>query len=392
MKNTGNEILLSVVMPCLNEEETLEPCVKKAFAAMKKMAISGEVVISDNGSTDNSAALAKSLGARVVREPKAGYGNALMKGIKEARGKYVIMGDADESYDFSGIEGFVKLLEKGYDLVMGSRLRGEIRKGAMSLSHRLGNPVMTAILNLFYRTGISDVNCGLRAFTKEAFLKLNLKCGGMEFASEFVVKAAKEKLKIAEIPITLYKDGRSRPPHLRTFTDGWKHLRFLLIYCPTFLYMLPGAAMFAAGFFILTRGLFIPFKIAHFTVDYHVNFLGALFAITGFQICMFGLFARSFAYIRGFDRHDNFIARYLKQFSLEKNALIGLAAIGLGMVFFITILVKWILSDFGALFEVRKGIVGITLIAIGCLHISFSFLYSMLLMEYPFEAQSKDVS
>ncbi|MGB3057561.1 MAG: glycosyltransferase family 2 protein, partial [Candidatus Omnitrophota bacterium] len=206
MNSQNSEIELSVVMPCLNEEKTLGTCIKKAIGSMEKMGIKGEVVISDNGSTDNSVEIAESLGARVVYEPTKGYGNALVKGITEARGKYVIMGDADESYDFSDIERFVNKLREGYDLVMGTRLKGEIKKGAMPLLHRIGNPLMTRFLNMLYKTGISDVHCGMRAFSKEAFNKLDLKCGGMEFASEFVIKAVKEKLKITEIPITLYKD------------------------------------------------------------------------------------------------------------------------------------------------------------------------------------------
>jgi len=376
------DIKLSVVMPCLNEEKTVGTCIKKALDAFKRMGIEGEVVISDNGSNDKSVEIAKYFGARVVHQPLKGYGNALLKGIEEAKGKYIIMGDSDDSYDFSALDGFVKKLDEGYDLVMGTRLKGQIEKGAMTLLHRLGNPVMTLILNTLYHTGISDVNCGQRGFTKEAFNKLGLKCGGMEFASEFVVKAVKEKLKITEIPIVLHKDGRGGPPHLRTFQDGWRHLRFLLIYSPTFLYFVPGVIMSLMGFFILTRGLFIPFKILHFTVDFHFSFIGSALAITGFQLCLVGLFARAFAYIKGFDKYDSFIKKYLDTFSLEQNLILGLSSIALGMVFFITILYKWIASNFGALFEVRKGIVGVTFIVIGFLYISHSFLMSMLMMEY----------
>jgi len=381
MANADSEILLSIVMPCLNEAETLGTCIKKAFISIKKMGIKGEVVISDNGSTDNSVAIAESLGARVVRQPLKGYGIALIKGIQESRGKYVIMGDADDSYDFSNIEGFVEKLRKGYELVMGTRLKGEIKKGAMPFLHYLGNPVMTWILNIFYKTGISDVNCGLRGFTKEAFERLELKCKGMEFASEFVVKAVKAKLKITEIPITLYKDGRKRRPHLRTFHDAWRHMRFLLVYCPTYLYLAPGVLMFAIGFFILTQGLFMPFKITEFTVDFHFNFIGSVLAILGFQLAMVGIYARSMAFVNGFDKYDKFIENYIKSFSLERNIIIGMAAIGMGMLFFVTILVKWIASGFGPLFEVRKGIIGVALLAIGFQYISFSFLTSMLIME-----------
>ena len=378
-----NNILLSIVMPCLNEESTLGDCIKKAFEAINGMHIKGEVVVADNGSTDNSVNIARSMGARVIVEPLKGYGNALIGGIKQSYGKYVIMGDADGSYSFLDSGKFVSKLNEGFDVVMGSRLKGKIEKGAMSLSHRLGNPVMTWFLNLLYHANISDVNCGLRAFTRDAFEKLDLKCGGMEFASEFVVKAAKERLKISEVPITLYKDGRSRPPHLKTFQDGWRHLRFLLIYSPTFLYMLPGAALFLTGFFILIKGLFTTFKIWHFTIDYHVSFLGAAFTIIGFQFCMLGLFARSFAYIKGFDKHDRFIKNYINKFSLERNLVYGLLMTAFGMLFFVTILVKWISSGFGPLFEVRKGIIGVTLLAVGFQYIASSFFLSMLYSEAP---------
>ncbi|MGB2631270.1 MAG: glycosyltransferase family 2 protein [Candidatus Omnitrophota bacterium] len=381
MNSQNSEIELSVVMPCLNEEKTLGTCIKKAIGSMEKMGIKGEVVISDNGSTDNSVEIAESLGARVVYEPTKGYGNALVKGITEARGKYVIMGDADESYDFSDIERFVNKLREGYDLVMGTRLKGEIKKGAMPLLHRIGNPLMTRFLNMLYKTGISDVHCGMRAFSKEAFNKLDLKCGGMEFASEFVIKAVKEKLKITEIPITLYKDGRERRPHLRTFHDGWRHLRFFLIYSPVFLYLLPGILLLFIGFLILISGLFVPIRIGNVTFDYHINFLAAVMAIIGFQLCTIGILARSFAYIKGFDKYDRFIERYLKRFSLERNLVLGSIITGVGIAFFVIILVKWLITGLGPLFEVRRAILAVTLFAIGFQYISSSFFLSMLLME-----------
>ncbi|MBN1794265.1 MAG: glycosyltransferase family 2 protein [Candidatus Omnitrophica bacterium] len=381
MNDPDRHIQLSIVIPCLNEEETLGLCITKAFKAIRDLGISGEVVVADNGSIDQSASIAESLGARVVYQPLPGYGNALMKGVAEAQGKFVIMGDADDSYDFSSIAPFMEKLNEGYDLVMGTRLKGTIHKGAMPFSHRWGNPLMTWILNLFYRTGISDVNCGMRGFTKKGFERLNLRCGGMEFASEFVVKAIKEKLSVAEIPITYYKDKRTSPPHLRTFSDAWRHMRFLLLYCPSFLYLVPGVSLLVLGFFILIRGLFAPFQIANIILDYHYNFLAAVFAILGAQLCLLGIYARAFAYIKGFDKYDTFIKKYIKQFSLERGALIGLLTVGLGMVFFVTILVKWIAAGGGVLFEVRKGIIGIALLAIGFQHISFSFLLSMLLME-----------
>lgn len=391
MPALNNDISLSIVMPCLNEEKTIGICVDKALDSIKRMGIKGEVVVSDNGSTDNSVHIAQSHGARVVHQPLKGYGYSLMKGITEAAGKYVIMGDADDSYDFSDIEGFVRKLNEGYDLVMGSRLKGSIKPEAMSLSHRLGNPVMTLILNVMYRTGISDVNCGMRGFTKEAFNKLDLKCGGMEFASEFVVKATKEKIKITEIPITLYPDGRDRPPHLRTIHDGWRHLRFLLIYCPMFLYFVPGLTMITLGSTVLILGMFSSFKIGAMVFDFHVNFFASVFVISGFQLCMIGLFARSFAYINGFDKYDQSIKKFIERFSLERNLAISLALIGLGAFSFLLILIKWLFSGMGALFEVREAILGLTLLTVGFQLVSSSFFLSMLLMEHPRNADNKQI-
>lgn len=369
-------------MPCLNEEPTVGICVKKALSSMRKMGIPGEVIVSDNGSSDNSVRVATSSGARVVHQSIKGYGAALMKGFSEVRGKYIIMGDADDSYDFSNIETFVKKLDEGYDLVMGTRFgRGEIKKDAMSFLHKLGNPVMTLIVNILFRAGISDVNCGLRAFSRAAMEKLELKCSGMEFASEIVVKAVKEKFRITEVPIILHPDGRNRRPHLKTFKDGWRHLRFLLIYSPKFLYLVPGALSFLVGAFILIRGLFFPFKIKDFTLDFHFNFFGSILAIIGIQICLFGLLGRSFAYLKGFDKHDKFIGVYLQRFSLERNIIWSFLVIILGFLAYLSILLKWIWTDFGPLFEVRKGIVGLTLLAIGFQYFFYSFIISMLLME-----------
>lgn len=228
MKNSQE---LSIVIPCLNEEKTLPIVIKKGLASFKRLGISGEVVVADNGSTDNSVKIAQENGARVVHCPKKGYGNALIGGFSEAHGKYLIMGDADDSYNFAEIDDFVKYLRQGYDIVMGTRLKGQIKKGAMPWLHRyLGTPVLTFILNLLFGTKISDCNCGMRGLTKKAFYKLDLHSSGMEFASEMIVKAGILKLKLKEIPITLYCDKRNRIPHLHPWRDGWRHLKFMLLY------------------------------------------------------------------------------------------------------------------------------------------------------------------
>jgi len=243
-----SDLELTIVMPCLNEAETLERCIVKAKAYLEKAGIEGEVVIGDNGSTDGSQEIARKAGARVVDVPRRGYGAALMGAIEAARGKYVIMGDSDDSYDFSDLDVYVRKLREGNDLVMGNRFKGGIKPGAMPFLHRyLGNPVLSFIGRLFFKSDIGDFHCGLRGFRQDIVSVLGLQTTGMEFASEMVVKATLFKLKIAEVPTTLSPDGRSRPPHLRTWRDGWRHLRFLLVHSPTHLFILPGAIMAALG-------------------------------------------------------------------------------------------------------------------------------------------------
>src|SRR5437016_3754476 len=245
----GSQLEVSVVMPCLNEARTVGRCIDKAVRALQEMAIAGEVVIADNGSSDGSPAIAIDHGARVIPVERRGYGSALQAGIAAARGRYVIMGDADDSYDFSRLGPFIAKLREGHDLVMGNRFQGGIRPGAMPWLHRyVGNPVLTGILNLFFHSPIGDAHCGLRGFRKESYLRLGLQTSGMEFASEMVVKACLNRQKITEVPTVLHPDGRDRPPHLRSFRDGWRHLRFLLLMCPLWLYLIPSG-------FLLTIGL-----------------------------------------------------------------------------------------------------------------------------------------
>ena len=241
--------LLSVVMPCLNEAETVAVCIKKAQHFFIKNNIDGEVIIADNGSNDGSQKIANQLGAKVVAIPKKGYGNALKGGFESAQGKFIIMGDADDSYDFSDLSLFISKLNEGYDLVIGNRFKGGIKKGAMPFLHRyLGNPVLSFLGKLFFKAHINDFHCGLRGFTNDAYKKLKLTTTGMEFASEMIVKAHLLNLKIGEVPTILYKDGRSRKPHLKTWSDGWRHLRFLLLYSPKWLFLLPGILMMILGF------------------------------------------------------------------------------------------------------------------------------------------------
>src|SRR5256714_522661 len=291
---------VSVLMPCLNEAETLGTCINKAKASLKSLGVNGEVIIADNGSTDGSQEIARSLGARVVNVERRGYGNALMRGIATAHGKYVIMGDADDSYDFTNLGPFLEKLRAGYDLVMGNRFMGGIKPGAMPPLHRyLGNPVLTGIGRIFFKSPAGDFHCGLRGFRREAVLGLDLRTTGMEFASEMVVKSTLHKLRISEVPTALQPDGRSRPPHLRSWSDGWRHLRFLLLYSPRWLFLYPGALLMAAG---LVAGLILlqgPVVVAGVGFDAQTLLYTAAAVILGFQAVAFAVFTKVFAISEG---------------------------------------------------------------------------------------------
>src|SRR6266487_2781972 len=277
-------IEFSIVMPCLKEAETLATCIQKAKRSLEENNVEGEIIIADNGSTDGSQEIAEQHGARVIDVQARGYGSALMGGIAAARGKYIIMGDADDSYDFSTLEPFVEKLRAGYDLVMGNRFKGGVKAGAMPALHRyLGNPVLTAIGRVFFHSPCGDFHCGLRGFAKDAVLRLDLRTTGMEFASEMIVKATLHKLQITEVPTTLSPDGRSRPPHLRSWRDGWRHLRFLLLYSPRWLFFYPGALLMAAGIALCGWLLPGPRHVSSVTLDVHTLLYAAAAIVIGFQ-------------------------------------------------------------------------------------------------------------
>src|SRR5215472_14085063 len=283
MNSPDRSVEVSVVIPCLNEVQSITFCIDKAMAAFKVAGISGEVVVSDNGSVDGSVEAAREHGARVVHAELKGYGNALRKGIQEAEGQFIVMGDADDSYDFSHVSDFVAKWRDGYEVVMGNRFKGEIKPGAMPWHHKyVGNPGLTALLNLFFQAGIGDSHCGMRAFRRATYDQMDLRSTGMEFASEFVIKAAQLGTRITEIPITLWPDKRGRPPHLRSFRDGWRHLRFMLLYAPNWLFLLPGAALMSFGLFLafwLLRG---PRQItSRITLDVHTMIFGVIFSLMG---------------------------------------------------------------------------------------------------------------
>jgi len=374
------EIEVSVILPCLNEEETIGICIRKATECLKKNNICGEVVVVDNGSTDSSVEKAKSEGAQVIFEKNRGYGSALRAGIESAHGKYIVMGDADDTYDFLEIDKFVGLLRRGYDLVMGSRFKGKILRGAMSWSHRyIGNPVLSGMLNLFFHGRISDAHCGLRAFSKEAYQRLNLRTTGMEFASEMVIHALKKNLKIGEIPITYYsRKGESK---LSSFRDAWRHIRFMLLYSPNYLFLLPAFLIFFFGIILLLRLLFGPVWLFGRLWDIHVMVFSSIITILGWQVLNLGLCAKMYAHHIGLEL-TGFTQKIVRVFSLERALLLGgiISSIGLGFSLYVFII--WAKAGFGELAQVKTAIVSLTLIAMGVGMIFSSFLVSMLEIKY----------
>jgi glycosyltransferase involved in cell wall biosynthesis len=330
MRAEGDDVELTVVMPCLNEAETVATCVRKAIGFLTESGIDGEVLIADNGSTDGSQQLAEAEGARVVQVKDKGYGNALMGGITAARGQYVIMGDSDDSYDFTNLMPFVEELRKGADLVMGNRFKGGIADGAMPPLHRyLGNPVLSFVGRLFFRSKIGDFHCGLRGFNRDSVLALHLQATGMEFASEMVVKSTLAKQDIREVPTTLAKDGRSHPPHLHTWRDGWRHLRFLLLYSPRWLFFFPGLALLAAGLVIGAIVMPRPFSLGSVTFDVDTLVVASAMIVIGFQAVLFWMFTQVYAGAEGFLPEEPKVQRILGKLSLERGLVLG-GLIGLG--------------------------------------------------------------
>lgn len=319
-------------MPCLNEAETLEACVTKAQDAIRGAGIRGEVVIADNGSTDGSQQIATRCGARVIQVAEKGYGNALRGGIEAASGRYIVMGDADDSYDFSHLPRFLAELEKGSDLVMGNRFRGGIAKGAMPFLHRyLGNPVLTFLGRLFFQARCGDFHCGLRGFSKAAYQRMELRTTGMEFASEMVVKASLLHMRVSEVPTTLSPDGRSRPPHLRTWRDGWRHLRFLLLYSPRWLFFYPGFLMMILGLAVsgwLIKG---PQRIGSVTLDVDTLVYAVICVLMGFQCVTLALFARVFAVSEGLLPGIGKLEKFFSHANLENVLVAGVSIFLLGL-------------------------------------------------------------
>ncbi len=373
---------LSVVMPCLNEAETLAVCIKKAQAFFELNQINGEVLIADNGSTDGSQQIAKDLNARVVAVPEKGYGSALRGGIEAANGKFIIMGDADDSYDFTNLMPYVLKLREGNDLVMGNRFKGGIKKGAMPFLHKyLGNPVLSFIGRLFFKSKIGDFHCGLRGFSKEAYTKMELKTTGMEFASEMIVKASLKNLKIAEVPTILSPDGRSRPPHLNTWRDGWRHLRFLVLYSPSWLFLIPGLVLMIFG--VLTSAFLIndAVKIGSVTFDVHTLLFTSALVLIGFQFILFYGLTKVFTVenqlLPKSDKYD----RLFKFINLEKGLIAGLLLVIGGVVLSLMAYNDWQQLGFGDITNTsvfRTVIPAVTLMLLGIQIILFSLFFSIL--------------
>jgi glycosyltransferase involved in cell wall biosynthesis len=331
MRREATHPELTILMPCLNEAETIATCVKKASSYLSKSNVRGEILVADNGSTDGSREIAQSLGARVVSICERGYGAALIGGIEAAKGHFVIMGDADDSYDFSQLDGFVAKLREGYDLVMGNRFKGGIEPGAMPALHRwLGNPLLSFIGRIFFKAELGDFHCGLRGFNTSAVRNLKLRSRGMEFASEMVVRCRLARMRIAEVPTTLKKDGRSHPSHLRTWRDGWRHLRFLLIFAPRWLFFYPGLALFTLGIVFSIALLPGPVSIApNVVLDVHSFLIASFCTLIGMQCVSFAIVARRYAAVRGLLPVSPVVRRLLFPITLER-VLVAALIIGIG--------------------------------------------------------------
>jgi Glycosyl transferase family 2 len=388
----GRDVELTILMPCLNEAETIATCIDKAQGFLARAGVAGEVLIADNGSSDGSVEYALARGARVIAVAERGYGAALRAGIAAARGRYVILGDADDSYDFSGLESFLAKLREGSDLVMGNRFAGGIAPGAMPVLHRyLGNPVLSLIGRMFFRSGIRDFHCGLRGLRRDAILALDLRTSGMEFASEMVVRAALNGLAIAEVPTTLAVDGRSRPPHLRTWSDGWRHLRFLLMFSPRWLFLYPGAVLLALG--VLATLVLLPGPLMltpRFGLDDHTFLVATIAILVGVQVVGFGVIARHFAAANGLLPRSKHLDGLMSRVSLERGLLIALALMSGGIGGVVWSLWQWALVDFGPLVapEVTRVLTLSLVLIATAVQLAFT-VFLLGIIDLPFEKAAR---
>jgi hypothetical protein len=376
---------LSILMPCLDEAETLPTCIQKAKTFLDRSGVVGEVVVADNGSTDGSQEIARSLGARVVDVDRKGYGAALMGGIRAARGRFVIMGDSDNSYDFGKLDPFLDRLRAGDELVMGNRFRGGIQPGAMPALHRyLGNPVLSTIGRLLFRSPCGDFHCGLRGFRKAAIERLDLRTTGMEFASEMVVKATLHGLKISEVPTTLSPAGRSRPPHLNSWRDGWRHLRFLLMFSPRWLFVVPGATLILIGLLLMVMVLPAPLTVAKITFDVHTLVGAAGMIVIGTQMITFGVLAKQHGINEGLLPQDPRITTVLRVFNLERVIVLGVVLFAAGAGGLLIAVARWRAVSFGDLdytVTMRIVIPAVTAMATGVQVVISGFMSSILALK-----------
>ncbi|HXC78755.1 MAG TPA: glycosyltransferase family 2 protein [Candidatus Acidoferrum sp.] len=383
--STPTSVEVSIVMPCLNEAETLAKCIRHAQNAIAKSHLAAEIIVADNGSTDGSQQIAKDLGARVVDVSRKGYGSALIGGIDAAQGLLIVMGDADDSYDFEAIGPLIDKLREGYDLVVGNRFMGGIQPGAMPWSHRwVGNPVLTFISRVFFHAPVGDTHCGLRAFKKDAYEKMRLRATGMEFASEMVIKASLRGMRITEVPVVLRPDGRSRPPHLRTWRDGWRHLRFMLLFSPRWLFLYPGLALFAVGVVLSALLLGGPLHVAGVRLDIHTLLVAGFLALIGYQLVLFAVFTKIFAVRMGFHPPHPVLERLFKFITLEVGLLAGSLMVLAGIVGLVLAVASWQAVGFGNLnpsLTMREVIPAVLLLAIGTQTVFASFFISILSID-----------
>lgn len=373
MTNENPEV--SVVLPCRNEEKTIASCIASIKDIFEENRIDGEVIVSDS-SSDRSPIIAQELGARVVKHNKEGYGVALLEGFALARGNYIFFADPDGTYDFREIPRFLAPLYNGYDLVIGNRFKGKIARDAMPWLHRyIGNPLLSLTLRILFNARLHDAHCGMRALTKDALANLNPQTTGMEFASEIIVKAVKNKLKIKELPINYYQ--RKGDSKLQSFADGWRHLRFMLLYSPLFLFFIPGLTLFLLGLISMVWLYSMSPTILGIKLFYHPMFLSSLLVITGYQIMIFSLFAKTYA-ITHLSEENPEISSLYEYITIEKASILGIIISLFGMVIYVTIFFKWIGSGFGALEEIKNSIVALTLVVIGIQTIFSSFILSIL--------------
>ncbi len=375
-----NNLEVSVVLPCLNEEETVGICINKIKDIFSREGISGEIIVVDNGSTDRSKQICESQGARVFSEQVRGYGAAYLRGLKEVRAKYIIIADSDNTYDFYDIPKFLECLRKGSDFVMGSRFKGKMQKGAMSWTHRyIGNPILSGLTRLFFWTRLSDIHCGMRAFTTDAYKLMGLRTTGMEFATEMVVAALQNNFKICEVPVNYFpRKGESK---LMPLSDAWRHIRFMLLYCPVWLYFVPGMLGFILGMGLLLLLLRGPFLFLGHYWDLHLMVFASIFCIFSYQILNLGVYAHTFAIRQGFLKYDKLTLFFQRNFNLERGIILGGSVFMLGFMIMLFIFLEWLSKHFGAMYRIRESIFAMTLFVIGLQTIFSSFFISLLFLE-----------